>query len=72
MSDDTRYTTESGRYQLAFNMGSQARIDGLSLLCCPPGRANCLEQRAWKDGHTHVSLNWGRYARWFVRPLPMV
>lgn len=55
----------------AFNLGSDARINGLSL-CDNPYPSNGLLTKYWEQGWQDVEQNWGKWARWPVTPIPTV
>jgi hypothetical protein len=58
------------RRDMAFNMGSDARIAGHPLRSCELDHPE--ERSLWKEGWFHVHWNWGRGAnrRWEVMSLP--
>lgn len=59
-------------YRVAFNLGSQARMEGL-LPADNPFRGLFIQKRmAWVAGWAHVDRYYGQDARWPIRPLPSI
>jgi hypothetical protein len=61
---------DSGRR--AFNLGSDARIDGVPLNSNPYPSDSVTNHIAWRMGWLDVSENWGKLARWPIRSLPAI
>lgn len=60
-------------YTHGFNLGSDARLDGVALDCNPFKQTESLQRyRGWRDGWLDVDGYFGRAARWPVRRLPVV
>ncbi len=66
--------TDSERQAMAFNEGSDARLEGLSLKHNPYHGDNPRVLAAWREGWCDVHGCWGMLVRgrWLFRKLPEV
>lgn len=56
--------------QVAFNDGCDYRLAGVPIKDNP--YADSDHSAAWLSGWRHTNSNWGKDARWPIRPLPLV
>ena len=60
-----------GNVDLAFNLGSDARIDGRTVLA-NPFKPGTVEGLYWQKGWEDVNRHWGKWASWPIKRLPSV
>ena len=66
---------ETSQQALAFSLGSQARLDGLSEYDNPyhdSDKGRRSQRTYWRDGYRDVERFWGHWAQWPVQKLPAI